>query len=390
MARARIRPGNPDRLLYWLVILLMSLGVVAVFNATYARSTSQGQYHYLILQTCWAAIAFGALHAGMRLPFPLWRRLWLWAPLAGIALLGLTMAIGPEINGAKRWLQLGPVTIQPSELAKLATVVFIAGYSALMRSHIQQFWKGFLPVTLVLGLLAALVAAEDLGTAISLVITGLLMLFVAGARFSHLCGLTGLGAGAVFWLVWIVHWRKERIDAWLDPLAHYETTGYQVWQGLLTLGSGQLTGRGFTQGVGKHFYLPAAHNDYIFATIGEEFGLVGALVILGLFMALVTRGLMVAHRSRDWFGGLLALGVVGGVGIQALLNIAVVTASLPATGLPLPFISYGGSSLVVTAFSLGIVLNVSAYAAAAAEEERNVREASVDRWGHRRAHLSRS
>ena len=374
---------------------MIGLGVVAVFDATYARLASGDPFRYLYRQGAWAGVALLALHAGMSIPYSFWRRVWLLAPAVAVALLVTVMLVGPEINGAKRWLVIaGPIRFQPSEFAKLAVVIFLASHSALMRSHIQRFWKGFVPATLVLGVITALVAKEDLGTGITILLTGMLLIFVAGAKISHLLALGVTGAGACFYAVWIAEYRKDRILAWLDPQSYLDGAGYQVWQGLLTLGSGQLTGKGFTQGVGKHLYLPAAHNDYIYAVIAEEFGLVGAITILVLFMALIIRGLSIGHRTKDWFGNLLAIGLVSGVGIQALLNMAVVTASLPATGLPLPFISYGGSSLVMTTLALGIVLNISQQPLEATQNGSNVRERSREvrthRWGNRRAYLSGS
>lgn len=374
---------------------MIGLGVVAVFDATYARLASGDPFRYLYRQGAWAGVALLALHAGMSIPYSFWRRVWLLAPAVAVALLVTVMLVGPEINGAKRWLVIaGPIRFQPSEFAKLAVVIFLASHSALMRSHIQRFWKGFVPATLVLGVITALVAKEDLGTGITILLTGMLLIFVAGAKISHLLALGVTGAGACFYAVWIAEYRKDRILAWLDPQSYLDGAGYQVWQGLLTLGSGQLTGKGFTQGVGKHLYLPAAHNDYIYAVIGEEFGLVGAITILALFMLLIIRGLSIGHRTKDWFGNLLAIGLVSGVGIQALLNMAVVTASLPATGLPLPFISYGGSSLVMTTLALGIVLNISQQPLEATQNGSNVRERSREvrthRWGNRRAYLSGS
>jgi len=394
LSAARALTGGVDRLLLGLVVLMVFLGVVAVFDATYPRQADSNPFFYLYRQLAWAGTALIALWVAMNLPYQFWRRTWLLAPLIAILLLVAVLLVGPEIKGAKRWLVLaGPIRFQPSEFAKLAVVIFLAGYAAVMRSHIARFWKGFVPATLMLGIIGALVAKEDLGTGIAIVLTGMLMIYVAGGRVLHLLGLGAAALGAGAYAVMSEPYRLERIWAWLDPEAHVQGAGYQVWEGLLTLGSGQLTGKGFTQGVGKHLYLPAAHTDYIFAVIGEELGLVSVLVILLLFLILLYRGLNIAHQAPDRFGGMLALGLIGGIIIQAMMNIAVVTASVPATGLPLPFISYGGSSLVATALALGIVLNISQQSSRGAPASHNMREPSGEvrphGWRHGRPRLSR-
>jgi cell division protein FtsW len=248
----------------------------------------------------------------------------------------------------------------------------------------------------VVGLLGALVAKEDLGTAITLVCTGLLMIFMMGARLLHMAGLlVAAGAAGVGFLM-AEPYRMERVYGWLDliyrPLVRHDDVNYQPWQGLVALGSGGPTGQGLGRGVAKYMYLPAEHTDYIFATIGEETGLWGTLGLLALFAYVLIRGLTIAHRTRDWFGSLAAAGMVSLVGIQALLNMAVVTCLVPCTGVPLPFISYGGSSLVFTALALGIVLNISqsSQRAPAGADVRQSRESRADGWRNRRAHLSRT
>jgi cell division protein FtsW len=301
--------------------------------------------------------------------------------------------VGIRVNGAKRWLGFGLLRFQPSELAKLAVVVALATYSDCFRGRIRHFARGFMPPVLLLFAVGGLIAKEDLGTAISLVLTGLMVLYLAGARPSHMIGLVGGAAGVAGLFVMVQPYRLDRVRAWLDPWRHYNGPGYQPVHGLLALGSGGIFGDGIAGGKEKFLYLPAEHTDYIFATIGEEFGLIGGAALLVTFLILVVRGLTVAHRSRDWFGSLLAAGLTSMLGIQALLNVAVVTSTIPATGVPLPFISYGGSSLVFTTIAVGIILNVSQQRNARAGEARATgRGAAVEAGGHgwrdRRARLS--
>jgi cell division protein FtsW len=395
----RREPG-PDRWLLLVAVALVFLGVFFVFDASYARAgqsaaTGENPFYYLYRQGRWALVSLGALWLGMRFPY---QRLKQWAPwgLAISALLLLAVLfVGISVNGAKRWLGFGQFVFQPSELAKIAVVVALAAYSDACRSGIQDFRRGFLPPVIGLLIIGGLVAKEDLGTAISLVVTGLVVIYLAGARPAHMAALLGGACGVAELFVIIEPYRLDRIRAWLDPWGHYNGPGYQPVHGMLALGSGGVFGRGLVNGIQKFHYLPAEHTDYIFATIGEELGLIGGVAVLVAFSILVIRGLTVAHRTQDRFGSMLAAGLTTVLGVQALLNIAVVTSSIPATGVPLPFISYGGSSLVFTTLAVGIILNISqtrqlrAEDAWAGQQESGI-ETRRHRWRNRRTHLSRA
>lgn len=388
---------------WWLLLvgfLLLFVGVAVVLDTSAARALhtaglGNDPLYFFKRQAMWAAAASVVLIISMNVPYWKLRRFWGIGVVVSFVLLIMVELFAREINGSKRWLPLGPVSFQPSELAKIALVIFLARYSEFCRGHIKNL-KGFLPAVGVVFLIGGLVAKEDLGTSLAIFGTGLSMIFMMGARPKHMLGLFAVMVLGGILAIAIEPYRMERIDAWREILAKpvhpHHGPAYQPAQGLIALGSGGVWGKGLTQGGAKHLYLPAEYTDYIFATIGEETGLVGCLVLLVLFATLIVRGLTVAHRTTDWFGCLLAAGLTCIIGVQALVNIGVVTGMLPCTGVPLPFISYGGTSLVFTAMAVGIILNISQYPArrGAAAKSRRKRESTADGWGHGRPHLSRS
>ncbi|MBI3910449.1 MAG: putative lipid II flippase FtsW [Armatimonadetes bacterium] len=388
---------DADGPLVWTAVALLLLGVAIVLDASSPRAgqsavTNHNPLYFFWRQLLWAGLALATLRAAMVYPFWRVRRYWLAGILASVILLALVLVpgIGIEVNGAKRWLGVGPLRFQPSEFAKLAVVVFIAAYSDLWRHRIRDGQRGFLPPVIAMVVIGALVAKEDLGTAVCLLTTGLVMIYMAGARGRHLAMLLGLTGLALVGFVLMEPYRLDRIKAWLDPWGHYNGPGYQPVHGLLALGSGGIFGLGIFLGRQKHLYLPAEHTDYIFCTVGEELGLIGTLGLLVAFAVLIIRGLTIAQRTRHWFGALLAGGLTTMLGTQALLNIAVVTGTIPATGVPLPFISYGGSSLIFTALAMGMLLNISQYPNLRDREEGARREVRHRRRGYRRARLSRA
>jgi cell division protein FtsW len=392
-----------DRGLLAVTLILLLLGTAIVLDASYARALQSkafnyDAYYFFKRQVIWACLSVGAMMVGMSIPYWKMRRFWAIGVVAAIVLLIAVMVpgIGREVNGSRRWLGVGPLTLQPSELAKIALILFLARYSELWRSRIRNLVKGFIPAVAVVFVIGGLIAKEDLGTAISTISTGLIMICLMGARPQHIAGLIGACLLAGVGLVLVEPYRMERIWAWLtlvgQPVAVHDGPAYQPAQGLIALGSGGISGQGIMQGRIKHLYLPAEHTDYIFATVGEETGLIGCVVLLGLFAWLIIRGLTIAHRTRDWFGSLVAAGFTAQIGCQALLNIGVVTGIFPCTGVPLPFISYGGSSLLFTTLAVGIILNVSRHPDRPIMESkvRRVRESRADGWRNRRPHLSRT
>jgi cell division protein FtsW len=360
------RDNHPDWWLLLAAVALLFLGVFIVFDSSYARAsqsavTGRDSFYFLKRQALWAVLSLIALAIAMRLPY--WRLARYWPAFLVVAVVSLVLVlipgIGLERNGSRRWLGYGMFTVQPAEFAKLAMILFIAAYAAVRKASVKDPIYGLAPILFVVSVLGGLVAIEDLGTGASMAFTGLLMVYLAGARKRHLGAfcLVGLLAFAVF--VSHKEYRLQRVKAFINPWEYYHGAGYQPAQSLVALGSGGWTGKGIARGNQKFLYLPAEHTDYIFATVGEEMGLVGSVGLLAGLCFLVIRGLTVAHRTNDRFGSMVAAGSSCMIAVQSIMNVAVVTSSMPATGVPLPFISYGGSALVFTMISVGILLNVS-------------------------------
>ena len=281
-----------------------------------------------------------------------------------MALLAAVLKLGPAINGAVRWFRLGPLSFQPSELAKFALALYLAVLLARKAEKVRDFSMGFLPPLLMTGVfLGLLLKQPDLGTAVIIGVTALGLLFVAGTRTSYIL-LSVLIAAPVGWKVFITgeSWRMKRLLAFLYPWQYRRDTGYQLYESLISVGSGGVWGQGLGQGHQKLFFLPEAHTDFILAVVGEELGLVGMLAVLATFGVLVWRGLRASMRARDPYGCYLAFGITCLFGLQTIVNMCVVLGLLPTKGLPLPFVSYGGTSLVMSLFMAGVLVNISARA----------------------------
>jgi cell division protein FtsW len=358
------RKLQADEWLFAVTVGLALFGVVMVYSASapVAAQVNGTPYHYVIRQGIWTLCGFGALLFGLRLDYSVLRRGWLaYGLLALTVLLLLAVFAFPRINGAHRWIRFGGLmSFQPSELAKLVLAIFLARWLERRSGEEQNFWRTFAPCVAVVGVLVVLVAGEpDLGTAMMLGVIGLTLLFTAGARLKHIGLMLAPALVGIVGLIVFSPWRVKRIMAFLDPWADAQGTGFQVVQSLMAVGSGGVHGLGFAQGKQKLFFLPFAHSDFIFAVVGEELGLVGALILLGAFGLFLWRGVRAARRAPDRFGMLLGLGIVAGIVAQALFNLSVVLALVPTKGIPLPFISYGGTSTVFTLFAVGVLLNIS-------------------------------
>jgi cell division protein FtsW len=266
----------------------------------------------------------------------------------------------PEINGARRWIRMGPFSVQPSEIAKIALPIFLAYFLTRNEDRVGEIRSTVIPCIGALVLLGGLVFIEpDLGTTIVLCAIFSAVYFAAGAKILHIATVAGAMVVMALGAVLLAPWRVERMMAFLDPFAHADDAGYQVVQSLYAIGSGGVFGEGFAKGQQKLFYLPYPYSDFIFSVVGEELGLIGTLAVLTAFGLLLWRGTRAAMKAPDRFGMLLGIGIITGIIVQALFNISVVISLLPAKGIPLPFISYGGSSVLVTMAAVGILLNIS-------------------------------
>ncbi len=362
----RLKKRPPDFVLFLTVLMLLSVGLVMVFSSSeYVTMVRYGDsFYFFKRQLLWALLGLIAMFGMMNFDYYRLKR-WI-GPIIiiGLALLVAVLipGIGQVVNGARRWINLGFTSFAPAELVKLCMIMFVAFGLSKKKDSIQSFREGLLPYLLVMALAAGLILLQpDLGTTIVLCGTIFIMFFAAGARIAHLGGLMGLGVMGVALAIYLEPYRMSRFLAFLDPGKDPQGTGYHIIQSLYALGSGGLFGLGLGQSKQKFLYLPENHTDFIFAILGEELGFIGASLVVLLFIMLVWRGLKVAVTSPDPFASLLAAGITSGIALQAIINMGVVTGSMPVTGVPLPFISFGGTSLLFTLAGVGIVLNISKY-----------------------------
>ena len=356
--------GLPDIMIFIITLALLSLGIVMVFSASSVTAYHElgDAYHYLKRQSLWAAIGLVALVICMNIDYHLWLRLA--GPLIVVSIVALAVVlvpgIGITISGSRRWLGAGPVRVQPSEFAKLSVVIFLAAYLSTSPDRVKSVVRGvFVPLILV-GMCALLVLREpDLGTSIGMAATAWLMLLIAGGSPGWLVGLAAMTAPVIYLYARHDPVRIRRLTSFLDPWADPLDSGFHIIQSLLALGSGGLVGTGLGLSRQKFYYLPEQHTDFIFAIIGEELGFLGAALVVFLYAIFAWRGFRASLNAPDSFGSLLAAGITIMVALQAAMNIAVVTGSMPITGITLPLISSGGSSLVPMLAGVGILLNIT-------------------------------
>jgi cell division protein FtsW len=359
------RDGAPpfDPVLLGALLALVAVGAVMVYSASAVEAGRRlgDEFHYLRRQLAAAAIGLGALALALRLGH---RKIAALAyPILAVTLASLVLVklVGKTAGGAQRWIPLGPVQFQPAELAKVALVLYLARSLARKQEKVRMFSIGLLPHLLVTCAMVGLCLWQrDLGTGFILFLVLFAMLFAAGAKVSYLVGAALVAAPIGWHFIKSTPYRYERWLAFLDPEGHKTGSGFQLWESLLGTANGGWLGQGLGEGKGKLFYLPAAHTDFIAAVIAEEAGLVGLLLLLSLYALVVWRGIRAAYRAPDAFSCYAALGVTALVGAQAVVNLAVVFGLLPTKGLTLPFVSYGGSSLITLLGACGVLLSVSA------------------------------
>ncbi len=341
------------------------LGLIIVYSASFAQGLlAFGDANYFVIrQLIWAVIGVGLLLMMMRLDYRWLRSI---SPLLMLAAIVLLMAvlvpgIGIGQQGARRWIALGPLPpLQPSEFAKLALIIYVSAWLAGKGTYLRTWAMGFVPFVTMVGIVAGLTLLEpDTGTAAVLVLTTVTLFFIAGASPSHLAALMGIGGVAAGPLLLTGGYRAERLLAFLHPQSDPTGVGFHTLQLLIALGSGGVGGLGLGDSRQKFFYIYGSHTDGIFAVLGEELGLIGALGVLLVFALLIYRGFRVVLNSRDEFGALLATGIVCWIAYQALINVGGVTRAIPMTGIPMPFLSYGGSALAALLAGVGILLSIS-------------------------------
>lgn len=362
--RTATRSESTVGILLLSTVALVLIGLVMVLSASSVEAFARYGSSFLFFQRqlAFAVVGSLAMVGAARLPYRAWKRLCAPFLLLVVALLVLVLhpAAGTVAGGSARWLSLGPVTVQPSEFAKPALIMFVAALLARRWSRLGDVRTLLIPLVPVVALLAVLILLQpDLGTAVIMVASVFVLLYVAGARLKHLL-VGGLATGVLgMGLIWVEGYRWSRFLSFLNPWSDPQGSGYQVIQSLIALGSGGPFGVGLGASRQKWLYVPNAHTDFIYAIIGEELGLAGMLVVLALFGVLVYAGIRIALQAPDAFGRMLAAGITGWLGVQALINLGAVTGLLPITGVPLPFVSFGGSSLVASLLGVGVLVAVA-------------------------------
>jgi cell division protein FtsW len=364
------RKLKSDRILFLTTILLVAVGIVMVYSASAVMADERfGQpYLFLTKQLMWATLGVALLAVIMRIDYHMYREpVFIWSCF-GVACAALVAVLfAPEVAGARRWFGIGGLGIQPSELAKISMIVFIAALLERRMHRINDVTYALAPIGLLVALLVGLILLEpDFGTAMSLALIAGVMVFAAGVSYVYIAGLAVAALPLMAMLIVSFPYRRQRLMAFLNPWEDPLGSGFQIIQSLIAVGTGGITGRGLMNGVQKLFYQPEAHNDFIYAVIAEELGLIGATALLVCFCLLAWRGLRIALHAPDAFGAFLALGITTMVAIQAFINMSVVLGILPTKGIPLPLVSNGGSSMLVNLVGLGVLLNVSQHSASEA------------------------
>ncbi|RKD22724.1 stage V sporulation protein E [Ammoniphilus oxalaticus] len=354
---------TPDFLMILTVLILLAVGMVMVYSSSSAIAATKGDSFFFVKrQLLFGILGVILMFVNIHIHYSFWKR---WAKTSFVIaciLLALVLVVGEDVKGAKRWLGIHGLGIQPSEFAKLSLIFLLAKWLPERRDQFDSLRKGLFPPLFAVGIALFLIMLQpDLGMAIVLLGTALLMIFIAGCRIRHLAGLMLIGSAGIVILTLAAPYRLKRVTSFLDPWQDPFDSGFQLVQSLYAIGSGRVTGLGLGMSRQKFYYLPEPYNDFIFAILAEELGFVGGMFILLLFLLFFWRGYRVAITAKDSFGSFLAAGIVSMIGIQVIFNVGIVTGSLPITGITLPFLSYGGSSLTLLLASVGVLLNISRY-----------------------------
>lgn len=364
-ARNGSQPVAYDLGLLFPVLLLVGIGIVMVYSASSALALKKfgSDYFFLKRQAVFSLIGIVVLVVFSYVPFRLYRLLTYPALLTAIGMLAAVAFSewGVTAGGSARWLQLGPIRFQPSELARLALVIYMAYSMSKKDELLRDFYVGFLPHMLVLGILTALLLVQpDFGSVVIFALLTWIMLFVGGCRISHLLSVVVVLAPMAWLFMTQAEYRVRRLMSFMDPWQYPADEGYQIIHSLMAFGTGGIAGAGIGKGYQKLFYLPEPHTDFIFSVVGEELGLIGIMVVILLYGIILMRGIRIARHAQDRFGSLLAMGITVTLGLQVCINMGVALGLLPTKGLTLPFLSYGGTSLLINMAAVGIMMNIGA------------------------------
>ncbi len=349
-----------------MTVILLTVGTVMIYSSSsiIALERLQDGQFYLKKHLLFLAMGFLLMAVLQRIPYKQWRRFAYPGVLVSLCLLVLVLIphVGVRVGGASRWLRLGPISFQVSEFVKIAAVLFLAHFLTRKSDHLQELTRGVvLPMGVILVLVALVVVEPDFGTAAIMTAITMLMLYLSGSRFRYLVGMAALAIPVGTWLLLSKPYRVARLTTFIDPWRDPQNSGFQIIQSMLSFGSGGAFGVGVGDSMQKLFYLPEPHTDFILAVIAEEIGFLGVLFILALFVVFIYRGFMIAFKAPDRFSALLASGLTMIVALEAFINIAGVMGLIPLKGLALPFLSYGGTSLVMSMAAAGLLLNISCY-----------------------------
>jgi len=363
--KSSAQPIAYDLGLLFPVLMLMGMGIVMVYSASSALALQKygSDYFFLKRQAVFALTGIVVLVVFSNIPFRLYRIMAYPALVAAIAML-LAVAFsgwGVSAGGSARWLQMGPIQFQPSELARLALIVYLAYSMSRKDELLRDFYVGFLPHLLILIVFSGLLVIQpDFGSVVIFAVLTLFMLFVGGCRISHLLMVVLIAAPMAWLFMTQAEYRVKRLLTFLDPWQYSADGGYQIVHSLMAFGTGGITGTGLGNGYQKLFYLPEPHTDFIFSVVGEELGLIGVMIVILLYSLILMRGVRIARNAQDRFGAFLAMGITIALGLQVCINMGVALGLLPTKGLTLPFLSYGGTSLMINLVAVGIMMNIGA------------------------------
>ena len=365
-------PAHPDYLILLLTAALTVVGLIAVWSASFVISLARfgNPEHYIFNQLIWCGFGLALFIAAARTDYLTYKRHALLLMLLTLGALIAVLVVGNEANGARRWIGYGPLSFQPAEFAKLTITIYLAAWLGSKGATLRSFEGGFWPFVIIIAAVGFLVMKQpSLGTTLIIFTIAVTMFFVAGASFKQMFALAAAGLLAVAILAAVAGYRLDRVTTFLSPDADPGGKGFQTQQALVAMGNGGVEGLGLGASRGKFFYIPESHTDGVYAIIGEEAGFVGTVVVLLFYVLLMIRGFLVARRCHDEFGTLVATGITTWITIQAFLNIAGITSLMPLTGVPLPFLSFGGNALASALLAMGVLMSISRYGQLHAERQ---------------------